>query len=280
MLSGNSLKQCSGGESFGTLFRRKTEAPDCRRCLEMPIVMRRIRECNFKFWARTSAAAFIQITGVHADTLQRARQASASAFTQGSGAWRARRSVAYLDCRAWLLDYAQSHADSSPLNDSLWLPNARKFFYWCAYKQDRLSQGKPNNEIAEQTYFLKMWRTELPWIKIRTANGPFTHCGLCDYLKWLITSASDKSRRNDLNLCLGCLGRHFQFQAAQRVAVSNIFRRSEADPDELLATDHAAEQHSVHEGWIPLVVSLITPGLLSQPLIYSIMEDQTHGQSS
>ena len=82
--------------------------------------------------------AFIRITGIHADTLQRARTAAVAGMLHKpeSAAWRLRRAPAYLDCRAWLLDYARLHADTSPLNTNLWLPYARKHFFWSAYVHD------------------------------------------------------------------------------------------------------------------------------------------------
>ena len=81
--------------------------------------------------------AFIRITGIHADALQRARSAAVAGVLQSeSFAWRLRRAPAYLDCRAWLLDYAHIHADTSPLNTNLWLPYARKHFFWAAYVHD------------------------------------------------------------------------------------------------------------------------------------------------
>ena len=82
--------------------------------------------------------AFISITGIHADTLQRVRRsvAQGAIHSCNMGVWRARRAPAYLDCRAWLIDYARQHADTSPLNDQLWLPYARKQFFWAAYLRD------------------------------------------------------------------------------------------------------------------------------------------------
>jgi hypothetical protein len=245
------------------------------------------------FGVKLCRDAFIRITGIHADTLQRARKAAMGglALASSAGVWRERRAVSYLACRAWLLNYAQKHADSSPLNNKLWLPYARKYVFWSAYWHEETSAGKDPSQIAQLSHFLKMWRTELPWIKIRPTSGPFTHCGLCDFLKMLITSATDKALKNELNLRLG---EHFQFQGAQRVAMSNIFRESEDDPDDLLAVswdkmDQAktivpriAPLSSTQfvKGGSRLVVSLIgvlAPCLCRSPLIYTILEDQVHG---
>ena len=82
--------------------------------------------------------AFISITGVHADTLQRVRGSvvQGAVYSCNMAAWRSRRAPAYLDCRSWLIEYARQHADTSPLNDQLWLPYARKQFFWAAYLRD------------------------------------------------------------------------------------------------------------------------------------------------
>ena len=59
------------------------------------------------FGAQLCRDAFIRVTSIHADSLQRARKASMGwVATSVAGVWRERRAVAYLDSRAWLLDYA------------------------------------------------------------------------------------------------------------------------------------------------------------------------------
>ena len=145
--------------------------------------------------------------------------------------------------------------------------------------------------MAGLKYFLKVWRTELPWIKRRPTAGPFTHCGLCDYLKWTMARCSDKGGREKL---ASILGEHFQFQAAQRVAMSQIFRESEEHPEDLVAVawDKMDQAKTIvprvvalantqfMKGGARLVVSLVgvlAPCLFKQPLVYTILEDQVHG---
>ena len=145
--------------------------------------------------------------------------------------------------------------------------------------------------MAGLKYFMKVWRTELPWIKRRPTAGPFTHCGLCDYLKWTMANSSDKGVREQL---ASVLGEHFQFQAAQRVAMSQIFRESEEHPEDLVAVAWdkmdqaktivprivALSNTQFMKGGSRLVVSLIgvlAPALFKQPLVYTILEDQVHG---
>ena len=85
----------------------------------------------------------------------------------------------------------------------------------------------PADQIASLTVFLEAWRTDLPFIVLRSSSGAFTHCGLCDYLTMLIGNCADAELRKTLLLRLG---RHYDFQAAQRQAIYNIFREGERNP--------------------------------------------------
>ncbi len=145
--------------------------------------------------------------------------------------------------------------------------------------------------MASLSLFLQVWREELPWVEIRASSGPFTHCGLCDYLKMLIASATDARVRQALLLRLGA---HYDFQAAQRIAMSSIFRQSERDAANLLAISwdkmdqlktiiprvrQLANTNFFKTG-SRLVVGLIgvlAPGVFQRPLFYAIFEDQRHG---
>ena len=176
--------------------------------------------------------AFIAVTGMHADTLQAARKVATMQATQpvpSSLIWVGRRPLAYRDARAWLLDYAKTHGDTSPMSTLIYLPWGRKQFYWSSYFRCRQQVGVTT--IAGYNLFCKVWRTELPWISIRTCTGPFTHCGLCDFLKACITAAVDSSIKHSLLMRLGA---HYDFQAAQRNALNLISRESERDASELL----------------------------------------------
>ena len=90
------------------------------------------------------------------------------------------------------------------------------------------------------------------------------------------------------------LGEHFEFQAAQRAFMSQVFRESESDPSELLAVAWdkmdqaktivprivALSNTQFMKGGSRLVVSLIgvlVPAILKRPLLYTIFEDQIHG---
>lgn len=153
------------------------------------------------------------------------------------------------------------------------------------------NKQKPADQIAGLKYFLKMWRTELPWIKRRPSAGPFTHCGLCDYLKWMMQQSRDKAARESV---AEILGEHFEFQAAQRAFMSQVFQESVSDPSEVLAVSWdkmdqaktivprivALSNTQFMKGGSRLVVSLIgvlAPAILKRPLLYTIFEDQVHG---
>ena len=140
--------------------------------------------------------AFIKLTGIHADTLQVARGIALgkSGRAQIPQVHRDRASKKYVEARSWLLAYADVHADSSPLRDSLYLPAGRRQYYYAVYFRECVTRGRPPSEIASLDYFLMMWRREFPWIELRAPSGPFTHCGLCDYLKMVIGNAQVPQR--------------------------------------------------------------------------------------
>lgn len=89
------------------------------------------------------------------------------------------------------------------------------------------------------------------------------------------------------------LGEHYEFQAAQRVAASNIFAASETTDDLLAVSWDKMDQAKTivpriaalanthfQKGGTRLVVSLIgvsVPSILSHPFVYTILEDQVQG---
>ena len=135
-----------------------------------------------------------------------------------------------------------------------------------------------------------MWRREFPWIELRAPSGPFTHCGLCDYLKMVIAACADAEFRRTLVLRIG---EHYSFQGAQRVAMSSIFAESERDVDFLAASWDKMDQAknilprvcalantTFQKGGARLVVSLIgvrVPAMSNRPWVYTVLEDQTQG---
>ncbi len=90
------------------------------------------------------------------------------------------------------------------------------------------------------------------------------------------------------------LGEHYEFQAAQRTAVSNLFAESERNPTEFLAVawDKMDQAKNIiprikslsntqfQKGGSRLVMSLIgvrAPAVTQHPWLYTVLEDQEHG---
>ncbi len=164
-------------------------------------------------------------------------------------------------------------------------------YFYTVYYRDCIVREVPDNQIASLSYFLKVWRTELPWVKLRAPSGPFTHCGLCDFMRLLIGSTKEAGMKHQLLLRLGD---HYAFQAAQRIAISNIFAESQRDPGELLAIgwDKMDQAKNIiprvkslantqfMKGGSRLVVSLIgvlCPAITQRPMFYTVLEDQVQG---
>ena len=238
--------------------------------------------------------AFITLTGIHACTLQRARQQvsqTPNISPHSLGCWVGRRPLAYMDARSWILQYSKTHGDTSPMNTKIFLPCGKKQYYWSVYFKDRSDKGTPANQVAGLTTFLLAWRVELPFIEVRSSTGPFTHCGLCDYLRCVVASAGDADAKRHAVLRLG---EHYDFQAAQRIAMNAMIAASERDPTELFVVSwdkmdqaktivprvKALANTLFFKSGHRLVVSMIgclAPCAWQRPLFYTVFEDQTHG---
>ena len=95
------------------------------------------REEDFK----VCREAFMIITGIHTEAIQRARMLAQGIAPLTLGKWVSERSLSYRQCRAWLLDYAKVHADTSPMEDKLFLPCAKKQHYWALFYFDLKNMG-------------------------------------------------------------------------------------------------------------------------------------------
>ena len=91
-------------------------------------------------------AAFADLTGVCIHTLTRAKQIADG--TAAPNVAKPSRSPAYMAARAWLLDYAAIHSDSSPMSTNVYLPAGRQYFYHAAYAQDCRARGVPENQVG------------------------------------------------------------------------------------------------------------------------------------
>jgi hypothetical protein len=109
----------------------------------------------------------------------------------------------------------------------------------------------------------------------------------------MATTAADRAMRDAV---LARLGQHYEFQAAQRIAMNSVFKASEREPTELLAI--AWDKMDQNKTIVPrvvalsstqfmknsarLVVSLIgvlIPALTPQPIFYTVLEDHKHGSN-
>ena len=89
----------------------------------------------------------------------------------------------YLDARNWLVHYADTHAEKSPISLESYLPAGRKAFYHSAYMHNRKTSNMP---YAALPVFLAAWRCECPWLVVMKSVSKFVKCNLCEYLKMQI----------------------------------------------------------------------------------------------
>ena len=69
----------------------------------------------------------------------------------------------YLDVRQWLMHYACTFGDHSPIDCQTFLPQGRKRNYYALYLADRAKVGQ---EYASSYVFRQVWRLEFPWLHI------------------------------------------------------------------------------------------------------------------
>ena len=86
----------------------------------------------------------------------------------------------YIDARSWLVHYADTHAEKSPISLECYLPAGRKSFYWAAYVHERKKAGI---RAASLPVFLAAWRCECPWLVVMKSVSKFVKCNLCEYLR-------------------------------------------------------------------------------------------------
>jgi hypothetical protein len=99
----------------------------------------------------------------------------------------------YIDAVNWLVHYADTHAEKSPISLECYLPAGHKRFYHAAYEHDRKTAGKPAAALA---VFLAAWRCECPWLVVMRPVSKFVKCGLCEYLKRQL----DTTPRNEVQI--------------------------------------------------------------------------------
>ena len=107
---------------------------------------------QFRFMgAPVCRQAFIILTGVCANHIQEARKLALGHVgkqTQFGHLWVSRKPLAYLNARAWLLQYAKTHGDTSPLETNIYLPHGWKHYYYATYYKERVVQETDPKHIA------------------------------------------------------------------------------------------------------------------------------------
>ena len=101
---------------------------------------------EFKFAGiRVCSRAFQKLTAISAGTIQNVRtkisQGVVTIWRSSELSWLSIRNGAkalrYLDARAWLENYGETHGERSPMSLQIFLPAGRKYFYHAQYWYER-----------------------------------------------------------------------------------------------------------------------------------------------
>ena len=147
-------------------------------------------------------SALMRLTGIGAWSLTEARRRAESGHKSCSSKQELCNAILiqntnkpknYIDARNWLVHYADTHAEKSPISLECYLPAGRKRFYHAFYEHERNTAGRP---FASLSVFLSAWRTECPWLVVMKSVSKFVKCGLCEYLKRQI----DQTPRNEVQI--------------------------------------------------------------------------------
>ena len=100
------------------------------------------RNTQFRFMgAPVCRQAFIALTGIYATHLQDARNVALGNMRKAIvGYWDRSKTLAYMNARAWLLQYSKAHGDTSPLNTKIILPVGWKHQHHATYYRERVVQ--------------------------------------------------------------------------------------------------------------------------------------------
>ena len=178
----------------------------------------------------------------------------------------------YLDARRWLENYGSTFAEQSPNSLICTLPPGRKHFYYLAYRHDRESD---NRDFASEPVFLMCWRVDVSWLIVAPGNQQQGKCGVCTFFKLQIDSAARGSP--SLLILKSRLGKHFQFQAAQRLVQDNVEERAAQSHGDLwmMKIDRMDQTKSI----LPAMWALLRSPLfkLGERLVTSIVGSRWSG---
>lgn len=101
---------------------------------------------SFRFCGvRVCTRAFQKLSGISAGLIQdirsRIAKGAVNIWSSRSISWlevkNQSKAARYLDCRAWIEAYAETHGEKSPMSLRVYLPAGRKFFYHSQYEYER-----------------------------------------------------------------------------------------------------------------------------------------------
>ena len=141
--------------------------------------------------------------------------------------------------------------------------------------------------------FLQLWRSDCAWIKLRQTHSPFTKCGLCEFLKGCAQAAQDMEVRHAV---LTRLATHYEFAAAQRLCLSYLWKKSEANPLQLclMSMDKMDQMKTIFPRFAAMqqadfmktatrlrvgIVGCYIPGVYREPIVATTFDDQVHGSN-
>eukprot|EP00435_Cladocopium_sp_Y103_P043419 s410_g12.t1 len=202
------------------------------------------KDGNFLFMGVTVCQrAFQVLTGVPAGTIQQAREAvrsnAVTALTRKElGMWATIRNAAqaprYLDARCWLEVHAERYAEANPMTGQMVLPFGRKSDYYHMYCWERSHEvlSHLDDKWAAQNTFLQAWRCEP-----QTLLGPPSILAsyVCKFLQGLIAS-TPRQFSEVLDALKLRLGRHYAFQASQRLADERLMEQARRRSTPLMKT--------------------------------------------
>ena len=124
------------------------------------------------------------------------------------------------DAQAWLEKHAELYGEQSPMTGCTYLPWGRRSEYYALYLFERSLDGDLahlDGQAADQKTFMAAWRCEAFHVQIASRTSMFVACAACKFLQGLIAGTG---REQDalLQALRYRLGRHYSFQASQRLA--------------------------------------------------------------
>ena len=209
--------------------------PRSTRSEQLALVVKQFKDSGMMTFLgiRVCQKAFTMLAGVGSSSLMAARGMASTGHVRaiagkellgGALIKPTNKDPKYVDAREWLEVYAERHAEQSPMTGAFMLPAGRKVLYWLQYVHERLSEPEYRARIgdpASRGTFMKAWNRECPHIVVSKSLTMFTRCGLCEFLQGALARCP-RSDPASADMLKRRLGQHYEFQAAQRLAMGRI----------------------------------------------------------